>query len=124
MFLNHEPIANPESTTDESLVRAYLMTNGRTQTTIDLSFESMLSVVEPRSTATFSFEKARVIDLCALQAQSVAELAAQMRVPIGTARVLAGDLVVDEVLEAHMPQSNASADVDLLKRLIRGVRAL
>jgi Protein of unknown function (DUF742) len=117
--------SSPETTDDEPTVRAYLLTNGRTDTVIDLSFESMVSLVDAsRARTSLSFERAVIVDLCRNSAQSLAELAARLRVPIGTARVLAGDLVAENVLEVHSPNSNLSTDVALLKRLIHGVRAL
>lgn len=125
-FLGRErTVDGPEATGDEPTVRAYLITNGRTDSSIDLSFESMVSLVdEGRAESSLSFERAVIVDLCRDSAQSVAELAARLRVPIGTARVLAGDLVQEHVLEVHLPRTDLSTDVELLKRLIHGVRSL
>jgi hypothetical protein len=115
----------PEATENEPTVRAYMITNGRTKGVIDLSFESMVSLSEEsQGKKSFSFESAKIVDLCRGAAQSMAELSARLRVPIGTARVLAGDLVSENVLDVHLPQSNLSTDVALLKRLINGVRSL
>ena len=58
------------------------------------------------------------------QPQAIAELAARLRIPIGSVRVLTGDLVADGTLEVHQGVTSLSTDVALLKRLIHGVRAL
>jgi hypothetical protein len=123
---NERPATTPlVDSDDEPMVRAYLITNGRTDTLIDLAFESMVSLVDSaRNSNNFSFERANIINLCRDGAQSLAEIAAKLRVPIGTARVLAGDLIAEHVLNVHVPNSNLSNDVALLKRLINGVHAL
>ena len=108
---------------DESPVRAFLITNGRTSSAVELAFESMLSA-KSGPFPQLTFERAAIFELCSTGAQSLAELAARLRIPLGTARVLAADLIGEEVLEVHQPMVNPSADVALLRRLIHGVRAL
>jgi Protein of unknown function (DUF742) len=126
-FLNRQQptTRRSEPMTDEPTVRAYMITNGRTTTTADLSFESMVSI-SPESdlTSSLSFERATIVELCRNAPQSIAEIAAQLRIPIGAARVLAGDLVSTKVLDVHLPNASFSTDVELIKRLISGVRAL
>lgn len=116
----------PESTSAEPTVRAFMLTNGRTTSNVDLAFESMVSLSDLGRVAqdSLAFERAAIAELCADGAQSIAELAAKLHVPLGTIRVLAADMVGEEVLDAHLPQENLSGDVAMLRRLIHGVRAL
>ncbi len=71
-----------------------------------------------------SFERASIVGLCRFDIISVAELSARLRLPIGVVRVVASDLVVEGLLEAFLPSLTVAEDVDLITRLIEGVRAL
>ena len=117
-------VAEPETKVG---VRAYMMTGGRTGTgTVRLEFEAMLSISERgRGTlASLGFEKRKIAEICVDTPQSVAEIAAKLRLPIGVAQVIAGDMVGDDLLNPHKSITNLSDDIAMLKRLIQGVRAL
>jgi hypothetical protein len=110
---------------DAFATRAFLITGGRTQSdsAVALEFETMLSVLEP-SAAHRPFEVGALVRLCLERARSVAEVSALMKIPIGSARVLASELVGSGVLQAHQGRSDLGSDVDMLRRLIHGVRGL
>jgi Protein of unknown function (DUF742) len=117
----------PSESDDSPTVRAYMLTSGRTTTTLDLNFESMVSVNKPQPLdIDLRFERGATVALCERSgAQSIAELSARLAIPIGVAKVIAGDLVEEGVLSVHSSQNaNVSSDVMLLRRLIHGVRAL
>lgn len=112
---------------DSQAIRSYMLTRGRTTTTLDLSFESMVSITRPQPLdIDLRFERRATVALCEESgAQSIAELSARLSIPIGVAKVIAGDLVEEGVLSIHSNQNvNVSSDVMLLRRLIHGVRAL
>lgn len=107
-------------------VRAYAMTGGRSHASGVLEFETMLqSTGGGREAITaMKFERAEILRLCQSDPQSVAELAALLRVPIGVVRVVAADLVSEGMLESFQPSANVADDVFLIARLIAGVRSL
>lgn len=86
-------------------VRAYAMTGGRSHASGVLEFETMLqSTGGGREAITaMKFERAEILRLCQSDPQSVAELAALLRVPIGVVRVVAADLVSEGMLESFQP---------------------
>ena len=120
------PAANDTAGPEAAAVRSYAITSGRARGAVHLEFESMLQVT-PRGSdaaASLSFERAAVVQLCKGEILSIAELSARLRVPIGVIRVVASDLIVEGLLEAFLPSLGVAEDVDLISRLIEGVRAL
>jgi hypothetical protein len=105
-------------------VRAYAITGGRARSAVPLEFETMLQARALPKAAALAFERGAIAQLCSVQPLSVAELAARLRLPIGVVRVVAGDLVAEGVLQAYLPVAGIADDVDLIARLIEGVRAL
>lgn len=105
-----------------NVVRPFFVVGGRARSRVDFPLEAVVAV---RPDAPISedegFERAHIIDACGAP-QSVAEVAVILGVPLGVARVLIGDLVADEILEVFEPAS--THDVDLIERLIDGVRSL
>ena len=57
---------------------------------------------------------------------SVAELAVHLRVPLGVAKVLVSDLLVDGCLATHqaVARSGDRPDLKLLERVLNGIQAL
>jgi hypothetical protein len=109
------------------VVRAYMMTGGRTSTDgVKLEFETMLSLTAPgrRRQPALLFEQAKIAGALVDETLSVAELAVRLNVPIGVAQVLCADMLGEGLLEQHAASSNVAQDVSLLTRLINGVRAL
>ncbi|MEV5983017.1 DUF742 domain-containing protein [Streptomyces sp. NPDC052114] len=114
------------------VVRPYAMTRGRTtspgQHRLDL-----IAVVVAESWAgdvreadqTLSPEHVDIVELCRDTPQSVAELAAELDLPIGVVRVLIGDLVDDELVHVTRPVPPAELpDESILRDVINGLRAL
>jgi len=129
-FLSHLlPALHDDSAVEPdeaAAVRSYAMTNGRSTASVHLEFESMLQVTAAGLEAAprLTFERASVVKLCTMDILSVAELSARLHIPIGVVRVVAGDLIIDGHLEAFLPSLAVAEDVDLITRLIEGVRAL
>jgi|SRR5690349_2030431 uncharacterized protein DUF742 len=108
------------------LVRPYALTGGRTRAKVgDLPIEALIvSVVSSSERARLRHEAGVIVDLCDAPI-SVAEISARIRVPLGTARVLVGDLVADGLVEVHrMENGNGRPDVRLLERVLDGLQAL
>ncbi|CAM5294751.1 MULTISPECIES: DUF742 domain-containing protein [Streptomyces] len=113
------------------VVRPYAMTRGRTtgagQHRLDLI---ALVVAEPRAddpegNRTLSPEHVDIVALCRTAPQSVAELAAELDLPVGVVRVLIGDLVEEEFVHVNRPVPPAELpDESILREVISGLRAL
>ncbi|MFJ9866823.1 DUF742 domain-containing protein [Streptomyces sp. NPDC101165] len=114
------------------LVRPYAMTGGRTQSgPAGVRFDLIALVsLDPAAPAVdddtlLGPEHRALVDLCRIETQSVAELAADADLPVGVVRVLLGDLlelgcvtVSRPVPPAHLP------DERILREVIEGLRAL
>jgi hypothetical protein len=108
-----------------ALVRAYVITGGRTRPPVEFAFESLVRATERAALvrSELVFEYADIVDL-STQPVSIAEVAAQVAIPLGVAQVLVGDMASEGLLELTVPPSHPGDDIGLIKRLIDGVRAL
>jgi hypothetical protein len=103
-------------------VRPFVMTGGRTRAhDTSLRIETMVQTVE-HAADRFSFEHARIVDAC-WEPRSIAEVAAELRMPLGVAMVLVGDLVEARCLETTYSDP-VELELDVLTRMIDRVRAL
>lgn len=129
-FLNRESAQLATSTVgmghSDPMVRAYTITGGRTNSDApQLRFESMVALTDQGVAAStqLTFERKKIAQLLD-QPLSVAEISAKVAIPIGVARVLVGDLVVDGFLALYDAPTNASQDISLVRELIDGIRNL
>ncbi|MGW4438859.1 DUF742 domain-containing protein [Streptomyces sp. NPDC004596] len=113
------------------LVRPYAMTGGRTQpgptgVRFDLIALVTLDPAAPADDDTeLGPEHRALIDLCRLETQSVAELAAGADLPVGVVRVLLGDLLELGRVTVSRPVPPARLpDERVLREVIEGLRAL
>ncbi|MET7363699.1 DUF742 domain-containing protein [Streptomyces sp. NPDC005562] len=114
------------------VVRPYAMTRGRTTSTGQHRLDLIAVVVTetwasgvPEADKTLSPEHVDIVELCRDTPQSVAELAAELDLPIGVVRVLIGDLVEDELVHVTRPVPPAELpDESILRDVIDGLRAL
>ncbi|GAA5173965.1 hypothetical protein GCM10023321_76750 [Pseudonocardia eucalypti] len=106
---------------DVARVRPFVVTGGRTQPTYTgLKLETLLQAMPTARSASLRFEERRIIEL-AQRPVSLAEVAAQLAVPVGVAKVLASDLYYGNhvrLLEPH------ELSVDVIERIRDLVRAL
>jgi hypothetical protein len=111
-----------------ALVRPYAVTRGRTEPRRDIAIEAvLLTTNRGRQEASFSGRDKHVIgDLCDDRAQSLAEIAAHIRLPLGVARVLVADMVADGLLALHEPLVDEDGDdrLEVLERVLSGLRRL
>lgn len=108
------------------VVPAYLLTRGRTRTQsgADLPLEALVEVTDAgrERYSGLSRERRDILDLC-VRPTSVMEVAAHLKVPLGVARVLVGDLAATDVLAVHLPRStDGGPSVEILERLLEGLR--
>ena len=107
---------------DESLVRPFVITGGRTRhATVHLRVEALVVATQAESDAELQFEHAAILAACR-QPISVAEVAARIDVPLGVAQILVGDLADAGLVRVH--EATPSATPALLLRMIDAVRAL
>ena len=77
------------------------------------------------SGASLQMESRAIVELCA-RPSSLAEIGAALRVPVGVARVLVGDLANGGHLEVHLPRTadgDAGPGHAILGRLLDGLRS-
>lgn len=99
------------------------MTGGRTRPVDeDLAIEAMIRSIPSADSASLRFEAADIVQLT-VRPVSIAEVAAHLRIPLGVARVLVGDLVASGHVTLRSPEE-VSTDLNVLERLIDRVRAL
>lgn len=113
------------------VVRPYAMTRGRTTSAAQHRLDVIAVVVvepyadDPEADPTLSPEHVDIVNLCRETPQSVAELAADLNLPIGVVRVLVGDLVTAEFVHVNRPVPPAELpDESILRDVINGLRAL
>lgn len=113
---------------EPNLVRPYTLTAGRTDAGVQLPLEAPIGVVTPSQPSRWPGNDVRgqILSLCT-ERPSVAEIAAHLSLPLGVARVLVGDLVVQGYVQVHATLAEAAtADErrELIGRTLRGLRAL
>ncbi|MFI6843887.1 DUF742 domain-containing protein [Kitasatospora sp. NPDC050467] len=115
------------------LVRPYAMTRGRTRPTgreFDLIALVVSDVPHPADfpdapDAPVGPEQGLILDLCRGNALSVAEIAADLDLPLGVVRVLLGDLLAAGCIRVSRPVPPALLpDERILQEAIHGLRAL
>jgi hypothetical protein len=107
-------------------VRPYVRTRGRTRARPDLMVETLISLPSPRPPLDDP-EHVVIGGICEHAPRSVAEVAALMRVPLGVARVLIGDMADDGAVRIH-PTAAAGPqhgpDREVMARVLRGLHGL
>ncbi|WP_218610691.1 DUF742 domain-containing protein [Pseudonocardia sp. KRD291] len=113
------PVSAPAATRS---VRPYVVTGGRTRSRMELRIETLVS--STGDTGNDVGERRSVLELCA-RPRSVSEVAALVRVPLGVARVLIGDLATEGRLRVHVGvDAGTGPDLALLDRVLSGLRRL
>jgi DNA-binding transcriptional ArsR family regulator len=108
------------------VVRHYALTAGRTRSPgerLDL-IDVVIAVIDtPADTRDLQPEHRRLIDLCRTPA-AVAELAAQIDLPLGVVRILLGDLREKGLVRVVKAPRRDTQQVSVLKSVLDGLRAL
>jgi hypothetical protein len=107
-------------------VRPYALTGGRTRARTALSIETIL-VLTPAGRARaerMGMEKGDILRLCEAPS-SLAEISAHLHLPLGVARVLAGDLCDEGLLDFDREAAtDGRPSLSLLERVFDGLQAL
>jgi hypothetical protein len=128
-MVSHDP---PETVwLDEEagpVVRPYAMTGGRTRPATGQFNLISLIAATPAASAAIGMglgpEHVAITRICR-SPLSVAEIAAHLDLPLGTVRVLLGDLLDHGLIVAQEPQPMAElATEDVFEAVINGLRAL
>ena len=109
-----------------SLVRPYAVTGGRTKPSYHLQIEAMVSAshYEARDLSVLSPECQSILGYCR-DWRSVAEISAVLRMPLGVARVLVGDMAMEGLVRVHQADhAQGRPDLNLLERVLSGLRKL
>jgi hypothetical protein len=113
--------ADQEPRLDHPRVRPYAMTGGRTRPTHD-DLVSTTSVREP--TPKLTVEQRAIAALCH-DLLSIAEVSAQLHLPLGVIRVLVGDMADEHLVIVYRPAHPGDRpDLDLLERVLYGLHTI
>jgi hypothetical protein len=106
------------------LVRPYAVTRGRTRPELaDLSMITLVVALQPMTpplAALLDAEQVQILTVCR-HPTSVAEVAAQIQLPLSVVKILIGDLIA-----AHLMifRTSGAPSVDVIRAVIHGVRRL
>ena len=112
----------------DRVVPVYAFTGGRTRAAgQELPLEAVVTATATSftSSASLQMESRAIVEMCA-RPKSLAEVGAALRVPVGVARVLVGDLANGGYLEVHLPRAadgDGGPSHEILGRLLDGLRA-
>jgi uncharacterized protein DUF742 len=110
-----------------SMVRPYTKTGGRTRSDYDLAIEALVSTSERGRSpdAAVRPEHRSICGLC-LDTRSVAEVAAHLRLPLGVARVLIGDMAGMGLVLIHQSGMVVGdrPSIEFMERVLSGLRRL
>jgi len=104
------------------------VTRGRTEPRQEIAIEAVL-VANSAAIQQAHFaghDKHRIARVCDGKPQSLAEIAAYTRLPLGVSRVLVADMVADGLLTLHSaaPVQAYGERMELLERVLSGLRRL
>ncbi|MFD3497278.1 DUF742 domain-containing protein [Streptomyces sp. NPDC058676] len=118
----------PDPVGPVAAVRPFLVTAGR----VAPSANGRTMPVETQVVATaeglaeldrLSFEQHDIVAACR-RPQSIAEIAARLRLHLNVVRILSEDLRSAGQLTVHVPDSGVTHDASVLRRVIDGLRAI
>lgn len=110
------------------LVRSYVIARERAEEArrdLDI-ITTVVAVAAPSPLTRPEPEYAAILKLCATP-QSVAEVAAHIKVPLLVGKLLISDLIDDALLDYRSPQVSAGPapdDLDLMRAVLNGIRNL
>lgn len=107
-------------------VRPYTLTRGRTSARRPLLLETLISVrnYDPAVERGLIAESREIYRLCR-DVRSIAEISADLTIPLGVIRVLVSDLADDGLLRVHPTVAGTGVpDRELLERVLRGLQTI
>ena len=121
-----------ESTSEQSngqafRVRPYLLTGGRTESSVDLPLETLIHTTETGAQVTENLnqESQWILKMCQ-QPMSIVELSAHLSVPLQIAKILVSDLLTSGYVATNSRTSDSDErpDLELLQRVLHGLQNL
>jgi hypothetical protein len=110
------------------LVRPYTVTRGRTRShRAELEIEALVSTIPGIHPGVApNPEQQTIAQLCNGRFQSIAEISALLRLPLGVVRVLVSDMADQGLVHLHQPSHapDERPNVALLERVLDGLRRL
>ena len=112
----------------DRVVPVYAVTGGRTRAAgQELPLEAVATAtgLAPADGVSLQMESRAIVEMCA-RPKSLAEIGAALKVPVGVARVLVGDLANGGYLEVHLPRTtdgDGGPGHAILGRLLDGLRS-
>ncbi|GAB3120857.1 DUF742 domain-containing protein [Streptomyces calidiresistens] len=117
------------------LVRPHVITGGRaspTRNTHRLDLITLLVAVPGTPTTDLGPEERRIVTLCRGGRLAVVDVSGRLGLPLTVTRVLIGDLLDSGHLVIHTPlptgapaaEKDTDPDVEILEKLLHGLRAL
>lgn len=112
----------------EGVVRPYALTGGRTRAAgAVLPMEALVqALVAPAVTDTP--ERRKILQLCADTFESVAEISAHLRLPVGVVRIVVADLLESEQVRVHglttSQSTSPSISLSVLESVLDGITSL
>jgi hypothetical protein len=107
------------------LVRPYTLTGGRTRPAgADIDLLTQVVAKQNPDRGRLSVEDRDILERCAPHPLSVAEIAADLDLPLAVAKVLVGDLLARDLLVAGEPPAPGRPDRQVLEAVLDGVRKL
>ena len=109
---------------DDAPDRLYTITQGRSRTDPDSPFDLVtLVVAESKPVTGMQSEHVAILRMTEFPA-SVAEIAAELKLPVSITKVLLCDLLAAGRVSARHPHRRAITDPDILEQVIVGLRNL
>lgn len=118
----------PRSGGDDFAVRPYALTRGRTRhaSGAALPLEALVQAVA-KPTISDTPEQRRILELCSDTFESVAEIGAHLRLPLGVVRIVVGDLLESGQVRVHGLSSSSSPStisLSVLESVLDGISSL
>lgn len=106
-------------------VRPYALTGGRTRAASDLPLETLIVTRAGVVARGHTPEHTVILQSCT-RPVSLVEIAGELSVPAGVARVLVGDLIDAGAVEVHRPDTARPAhrDLEILAEVLNGIESL
>jgi len=121
MSTRHDPSAQDAG----ALLRPYAITRGRTRyDDDDLEIEALVVTTWLGESTHTQLLEHRSISLLCRQPQSIAEVSAQLKLPLGVVRVLVSDMADQHLVVVHRPGHTDRPDIVLLERVLHGLRRI
>lgn len=105
----------------DDVVRPFVVTAGRTIPLVDgLRIETLVQAPPSALSAPLQFEQRTVVALCQT-AYSIAEIANALRVPLGVAKVIVGDLATQGYVTVREAPELSIAAIERIRDLVRAL---